>query len=400
MNLTPGGNAPVPAQALTVKVLSGMPVDVSAFRLFADGKVRGDADMVFYGQPTNDDNTVSQRTDGSDTLFSVDLPRMRSDVQKIAFTATCDSVSPVSQLRRLAIQVEHNGNVLVQGEVDLNGRQEAALIVGELYRRNDEWKFRFVSQGFNGGLRPLAEHFGVNISDDAPASPPPAPAAAAAPAPVPPPAAPVSLSKVSLTKEKSTISLSKQDDFGEIRINLNWHRGNAQGGGGKGFFQNMFGSGGRGSGGIDLDLGAFIELSDGQRTVIQALGNRFGDLNYEPYVQLQGDDRTGDVTDGEWMRVNGREWKRLKEVLIFAFIYEGAPNWDSTDGVVTIYVNGQPPIETRLTEGNNNRSMCAVARLVNEGGSIKVERINRYFGDHQEMDQAFGWGFRWKAGSK
>ena len=49
MNLTPGGNAPVPAQELRVRILSGGPVDASAFRLFADGKVQGDADMVFYG---------------------------------------------------------------------------------------------------------------------------------------------------------------------------------------------------------------------------------------------------------------------------------------------------------------------------------------------------------------
>ena len=57
MNLTPG-QCPVPAQSCG----SGSPraaVDASAFRLYADGKVQGDADMVFYGQPRNDDGTVS-----------------------------------------------------------------------------------------------------------------------------------------------------------------------------------------------------------------------------------------------------------------------------------------------------------------------------------------------------
>ncbi|PVF11494.1 tellurium resistance protein, partial [Yersinia pestis] len=48
----------------------------------------------------------------------------------------------------------------------------------------------------------------------------------------------------------------------------------------------------------------------------------------------------------------------------------------------------------------DRKNMCAVARLVNESGNIKVERINRYFSGHKEMDEAFGWGFRWKAGSK
>ncbi|MCY5856555.1 tellurium resistance protein TerA, partial [Salmonella enterica subsp. enterica serovar 1,4,[5],12:i:-] len=50
MNLTPGGNAPVPAQELRVRITSGGQVDASAFRLYADGKVQGDADIVFYGQ--------------------------------------------------------------------------------------------------------------------------------------------------------------------------------------------------------------------------------------------------------------------------------------------------------------------------------------------------------------
>ncbi|CAK9885515.1 MAG: hypothetical protein XXXJIFNMEKO3_01915 [Candidatus Erwinia impunctatus] len=67
---------------------------------------------------------------------------------------------------------------------------------------------------------------------------------------------------------------------------------------------------------------------------------------------------------------------------------------------MTIHVPGQPPIETRLTEGQNQRTLCAIARLVNENGAIKVERINRYFQSQSEMDQAYGWGFRWSAGSK
>ena len=68
-----------------------------------------------------------------------------------------------------------------------------------------------MSQGFNGGLKPLAEHFGITVADD------PAPAPTPAPAPAPAPAPKVSLSKVSLTKEKPAISLQKKDDYGQIR---------------------------------------------------------------------------------------------------------------------------------------------------------------------------------------
>jgi tellurite resistance protein TerA len=318
----------------------------------------------------------------------VDINRLRPDVEKLAFTATCDGNMTLSGLKRLTIQVEHNGSVLLTGDVDVNGRQEAALILGEIYRRNAEWKFRFIAQGFNGGLKPLAEHFGVDISDA------PAPAPAPTPAPTPAPAK-ISLSKVSLTKEKPTISLAKRDNFGEIKINLNWNQESNTGSGG-GMFGGMFNK----SKGIDLDLGAFVELQDGTKGVIQALGNTFGRLNAEPFVQLQGDDRTGQVRDGEWLHINGREWKKIREVLIYAFIYEGVASWDKTDGVVTMHIPEQPPIETRLTEGSNRHNMCAIARLVNENGTIKVERLNQFYSGHKDMDNALGWGFRWSAGSK
>lgn len=385
MTLTPGGNAPVPSQALFVRVVSGGPVDASAFRLFADGKVRGDADMVFYGQPRNDDGSISLENEGPHSTFSVALHSLKPDVQKIAFTVTCDGGQTVAHLRNLSIEIYQGATKLLGGEVELSGRQEAALILGEFYRRNNEWKFRFISQGFNGGLKPLAEHYGVDIADE------PAPSSTQPPVAPPPAESRINLSKVSLTKEKPAISLTKRDNFGEIRINLNWHRGNTGGGGILGMF---------GSKGIDLDLGAFVELQDGDKSVIQALGNAFGEYHDEPYVRLQGDDRTGDVSDGEWLHINGREWKHLREVLIYAFIYQGVPSWDKTDGVVTIHVPEQPPIETRLTEGDNRRTLCAIARLVNENGAIRVERINQYFKNQSEMDRAFGWGFRWSAGSK
>ncbi len=157
MNLTPGGNAPVAAQELRVRVISGGPVDASAFRLFADGKVRGDSDMVFYGQPRNEDGSISFSAEGTNSVFTVDLSRLKPDVQKVAFTVTCDGSHTVSSLNHLSIQIESGNTSLISGQVELSGRQEAALILGEVYRRNGDWKFRFIAQGFNGGLKPLAE---------------------------------------------------------------------------------------------------------------------------------------------------------------------------------------------------------------------------------------------------
>lgn len=381
MILTPGGNAPVPTETLHIRITAGGAVDASAFCLSANGKVQGDADRVFYGQPGNDDGSVTLSKDSQSSIFSVALPRLAAEVTKVAFTVTCDGAQKVSDLGHLSIDVEQASTMLIKGGIDLNGRQEAALILGEFYRRNNEWKFRFVAQGFHGGLRSLAEHFGVDIADEPVTSAPPV---------TPPAATKVNFSKVSLTKEKPAISLTKQDNFGEIRINLNWNRTHTKAGLG-GLF---------GSKGIDLDIGAFVELQNGNKSVIQALGNAFGDYRQAPYVQLQGDDRTGAQSTGEWLHINGQQWNHIREVLIYAFIYQGVPSWDKTDAMVTLHVPDHPPIETRLTEGENHRTLCTVARLTNQNGTIKIERLNQYFKGQQEMDQALGWGFRWRTGSK
>ncbi len=386
-----GGNAPVPTGTLGIRVLSGKNVDISSFRLYSNMKVKDDNDMVFYGQKANNDGTITMTGNERNSLFSVNLPRLSNDVQKIAFSATCDAWDKLSSAGNLSIQVELNNEVLLIGNVDLSARTEAALILGELYRRNNEWKFRFVSQGFNGGLKPLAEHFGVEIAEsdmDTDLTPDVVPSPA--PRPTPAPAPTIKLSKISLTKESPKISLTKRNDFGLVKINLNWNQKKE-----RGFFNSL-----KGNPKIDLDLGCFVRLKNGDKFVVQALGNGFGNLNTKPFVKLQDDDRSGNSLDGEWLHINGSMWSQIDEVLIYAFIYDGAANWDKTDGVVTINIPNETPVETKLTQGNSNMRMCAIARVINRDGAMSLERLNQYIDGHSQLDKMYQWGFVWRAGSK
>lgn len=414
--LVAGANAPLPNDNISIRILSHNAIDCAAYRLTSSGKVRGDGDMIFYGQTRSDDGSVSFRGHDSDGFFDINLPAQANEIEKIALAFSSNQT--LSQLGDVDIQVLQGSQVLITCQLSSAGRDEKAIILAECYRRQGNWKFRFIAQGFNGGLKPLSEHFGVEIADEAPeqnqsqsqaintqkpnrstqsngnqntaqSNPPPIPASPS-----------VNLSKITLTKNQSSINLTKRDDFGKIAVNLNWNqRPNAdKAAPKKGLLGDLFKQ--RGSGGIDLDIGAMVHLKNGEKTLIQALGNRFGNLNGSPFVLLRADDRTGQVSDGEWLDINGQQWSQIQEVFIFAFIYEGVPNWAQTDGVVTIHVPGQPPIETRLTKGAGNAPMCAIARLVNQQGSINVERINQYFNGHKEMDKAFNWGFSWKRGSK
>ncbi len=388
MGLIAGGNCPVPTDELMVRVKTECESDISAYRLGFDGHVFGDSDMIFYGQPRCQDNAISLINDGLNTVYSVCLNQVTSSVEKIAFACTCDPGKTIASLGSIVIQIEHQGKALIACQVDLHDRSESALILGELYRRQQTWKFRFISQGFNGGLKPLAEFYGVEIEEDtSPCS-----------ADKTPQPKPINFSKVSLTKNNPKVSLSKRDDYGLIKINLNWNQTTQSNQSNKSLLGGLFG--GTSKTGIDLDLGAFIRLKNGEQFVVQAVGNTFGEIDKAPYVQLLSDDRTGSSTTGEWLHVNGRKWGEIDEVLVYAFIYEGIPDWAQTDAVITVFVPNEPPLETRLTEGGRTNGLCGIARFTNHRGELNVERINRYFSGHKALDRAFNWNFQWVAGSK
>ena len=396
--LTPGANTSVSAGVQTVTItytpVAGADLDVSAFLLTDTGKVRGDNDMCFFGQQSVNNGAVKLvESAAGRTVFSLNLEAIDQAVEKVALTATIyENKAKFAAFPVLNVSISGG----IEAPIPTQGMQETALILGEFYRRQGAWKFRCVAQGFAGGLAPLAQHFGVDIAAPAPsAAPTPAPAPVVPPA-APAPASKVNLSKITLDKQRPSISLDKKDgDFGEIKINLNWNRSSQNSGGG-GFFASLRGK----SGGIDLDVGCLYEMENGSKGAVQALGNAFGEFRDAPFIQLMGDDRTGSVSDGEWLRINGKEWRQIRRVLVYAFIYEGAPNWQATDGVITLYIPGEAPIEVRLSEEGGSKGMCAIALLENVGGSVRVNRKVEFFKGHSDMDKAFGWGMRWAAGSK
>ena len=93
-------------------------------------------------------------------------------------------------------------------------------------------------------------------------------------------------------------------------------------------------------------------------------------------------------------------WPEFNRVLIFALIYDGAPNWQQTDGVIKLMIPNQPEVEVRMNEFGSSDRMCAIATLDNDGGQMNVNREVKFFPGHREMDKHYGWGFRWQHGSK
>ncbi|MCW2497265.1 hypothetical protein [Jatrophihabitans sp.] len=218
-------------------------------------------------------------------------------------------------------------------------------------------------------------------------------AAPAAPAANAAPAAPA---KVILTKAAPTISLTKHTGAtGMMRVNLNWTARTDTGGGG--FFK-------RPAPAIDLDLGCLFEFTDGSKGVVQALGNAFAASPKgvtEPVIRLDGDDRSGTNTEGENLFINLAYTSQIRRIIVFAFIYEGVPNWAAANGVVTLFPAAGPQVEVRLDESRDGTRICGIALLENQGGELVVRReVNYLQGGQRALDEAYGWGMRWAAGRK
>ena len=160
--LVPGANTVLQTNSISLRIDSGIAIDSAVWRLAADGKVRGDGDMIFYNQPASDDDSVHYH---GEHRYHLDLARQPQEVSRLVIACTADL--PLAQYRQLTLHVADGAREL-HCPVLLDERRESALILGECYRRNGEWKFRFVAQGFNGGLQPLCEHFGVEVADEAP----------------------------------------------------------------------------------------------------------------------------------------------------------------------------------------------------------------------------------------
>ncbi|MEV1065632.1 CAP domain-containing protein [Streptomyces sp. NPDC050263] len=161
--LVPGGNLPLPGGALAVRVPG--PFDVCALVTDDSGRVRGDADFVFYNQPT----APGARLQG-DTL-TLEPGRLRAGATRV--TVVVSAAEPGTPVARLPVPTLHvtdpHGRTLARFTPPPS-RAETVLLLAELYRRGDGWKLRALGQGYADGLAGLARDFGVDVAEDSTAA--------------------------------------------------------------------------------------------------------------------------------------------------------------------------------------------------------------------------------------
>ncbi len=152
-------------------------LDASAFLVGANGKCPTEKEFIFYGNLIHPSEAVKHMGDnltgageGDDEQIEVDLTKIPANVEKIAFTVTIYDAEVrrqnFGQVSNAFIRIvdEVSGKELIHYDLGEDFSIETAVVVGEMYRHNGEWKFNAIGSGFHGGLAALCGHYGIEVA--------------------------------------------------------------------------------------------------------------------------------------------------------------------------------------------------------------------------------------------
>ncbi|MCU7824957.1 TerD family protein [Kitasatospora sp. DSM 101779] len=156
---------------------TGAPFDLDASALLcAGGRVLGDEYFVFYNNLRSPEGSVEHQGDnltgdgdGDDEVVQVNLDLVPVHVDKVVFAVSIYDaearIQNFGQVSNAYIRVVNltDGREIARYDLTEDASTETAMIFGELYRYQGEWKFRAVGQGYASGLRGIALDFGVNV---------------------------------------------------------------------------------------------------------------------------------------------------------------------------------------------------------------------------------------------
>jgi tellurium resistance protein TerD len=151
-------------------------LDVSIFLVGANGKVGGGEDFVFYNNPTGANGSVQHLGDnrtgegaGDDETIKVDMKNVPAHIERICFTITIydgeGRHQNFGQVSNSFVRIldEEKKTELIRYDLGEDFSIETAVVVGELYRHNNDWKFNAIGSGFQGGLAALCKNFGLDV---------------------------------------------------------------------------------------------------------------------------------------------------------------------------------------------------------------------------------------------
>lgn len=151
-------------------------LDTAAFCCDANAKVQADTDMIFYNNLKHSSGSIEHlgdnltgAGDGDDEQIKIDLSTVPANIEKIDFTVTIHDAEErkqnFGQVSNAYVRIFNadNNEELIKYDLEEDFSIETAIVVGELYRHNGEWKFNAIGSGFQGGLAALCKNFGLNV---------------------------------------------------------------------------------------------------------------------------------------------------------------------------------------------------------------------------------------------
>ncbi len=189
VSLTKGGNVNLSKEAPGLaKVALGLgwdsrltdgaafDLDAVAFLVDAAGKVTADTDFIFFnnlksacGSVEHQGDNLTGDGDGDDEVVEITLASVPEAIQRVIVAVTIHEGETrkqnFGQVSNAFIRVVNtaDSNEIARYDLSEDASVETAMIFGELYRHNGDWKFKAVGQGFAGGLSPLASSYGVSV---------------------------------------------------------------------------------------------------------------------------------------------------------------------------------------------------------------------------------------------
>ena len=152
-------------------------LDASAFMVGSNGKCPTEKEFIFYSNLEHPSESVKHMGDnltgegeGDDEQIEVDLSKVPANIERIAFTVTIYDADVrrqnFGQVQNAYIHIQDmvSGTDLIRYDLGEDFSIETAIVVGELYRHNGEWKFNAIGSGFQGGLAALCGHYGIEVA--------------------------------------------------------------------------------------------------------------------------------------------------------------------------------------------------------------------------------------------
>ncbi|MDI2585613.1 TerD family protein [Psychrobacillus sp. NEAU-3TGS] len=329
-----------------------MELDISSFLLQAGNRCEKDEHFIFYGQPNSPDKSVSyaKQTPLDGSIF-VQLNVVPEAIEKIAISLSIHEGDAQNlrfqEVDKLELLIrDAAGATLYTYAFGDDLQQETAIVVGELYRHQGQWKFSVIGSGFNGGLEALCLNYGLEIeqgASDIKSDPTPPVKASAEEKPKP------NLQKMNINlKKKESVSIAKSN---KIVATLEWANPKK-----------------------DLDLYCFYVLKNGEsgKVYYRSLGH----ANRAPFITLDGDSR---VAGKETIVIH--DPSKLKYVLFASYsaVSNGFGSFKSMKAQAVVDNQMGQRITSPLYEKNHFAYWVAIAHIdFTDANNISVSHVERY----------------------